>query len=566
MTRFYSVAHDLLFVQNDANRLFFYAKLQMVFVGILLGLFVYLWSRELFGPAAAAVSLLLFGLDPNILAHSGIIHTDLPFAAVYFIGSYLFYRLLQNFNLLNLGAAAVCFGLATVTKYSYVWILPAWLVLGLIKILSAEPIKVTLWKERLVSDRGTKASLVALGSLGCVVVAYVMLWGVYGFRFSAAGGGEQSFEISALQQSPAYGTTLLIQATRYHLFPESWVYGQLYVLSELKRNMSFFGEVSNQGFWLYFPVAFLVKTPLPTIVILFAAIGAWMKNSRWRGPVVTLLAPAFVYFVVAVAFRFNIGVRHLLPVYPFLFVLVGGFVAHVWHTGSRMMRSALGALAVWSCWSLLSVYPHLLAYFNELAGGPKNGHKVLLDSNLDWGQDLVGLKKWMDAQGVKKIQLFYFGTAEPRYYGIDDFYATEKLLGQAVAEREEIDLPEHFAISANFLFGRELFLPQDMVKLLASYRLAQPIATIGHSIFVFKLDLTDAQVYENAAFLAARKGATDIAASLLKKAIRLNPASANAHYALAQIFKRQGKLGEAAQHYQEALRVLKAGRQAASER
>ena len=550
--RFYSLAHDMFFVRNDATTLFFYAKLQMVLVAALLGLLIYLWSRELFGFTAAVISLFVFALDPNILAHSGIVHTDLPFAAIYFIGTYFVWRLLQRFNSLNLAATSICLGVAVITKYAYVWILPAWLILALIKIFSAEPLEVRIGSARLITSRWKKAGVSAACFLCCAIVAYAILWSAYGFRFAAAIGDGQSFRFDPVVSESVYGAKLIPLLTHYRLFPEAWIYGHFYVLSELARNMYFFGEVSNRGFWTYFPVAFLVKTPLPTIVLLIASIWLWVRNRQNRLPAILLLV-AGIYFCGAMVARLNIGLRHILPVYPFLFVVIGGTIVQLWRAGSRINRGGLIVLGFWYICSTLFAYPHYLAYFNELIGGPKNGHKALLDSNLDWGQDLKGLKKWMDENAVKKIQLFYFGAAAPKYYGIDDFYSTDNLFGSAA--RGEIDLPEHLAISANFLYGGELFLPKDVAELLASYGLGQPVATLGYSILVYKLNRADPRVYENAAVLSARKGALERAQLLLERALQIDSTSANGYFQMGRVSAQRGEWEDAAENFRKAVKI-----------
>src|SRR5262249_4468416 len=150
------------------------------------------------------------------------------------------------------------------------------------------------------------------------------------------------------------------------------------------------------GFWLYFPVAFLVKTPIPTLILLIATFALWIFRRRKRLNETFLLVPVVVYFCLAVWAGINIGLRHLLPIYPFIFVLLGSTVAELWNRKNRLARSGLLLLSAWYLWSAISIYPNYLAYFNEFAGGPDNGHKILLDSNLDWGQDLKGLKRWMD--------------------------------------------------------------------------------------------------------------------------------------------------------------------------
>ena len=210
----------------------------------------------------------------------------------------------------------------------------------------------------------------------------------------------------------------LVEALRsfileHRLFPEALVAGYSYNLKIWKHAAYLLGQISQDGFWSYFPIAFAVKTPLPTLLLLVAATGMWLLKRRRISVDYWLLLPALIYFSLAVLSRFNIGIRHILPIYPFLFVLLGGVTQQLWQDGSRGMRAGLLVLGLWYLGASLSIYPRYLAYFNELAGGPKNGHKVLLDSNLDWGQDLKGLKHWMDSNKVQRIQMLYFGIGYP---------------------------------------------------------------------------------------------------------------------------------------------------------
>jgi tetratricopeptide (TPR) repeat protein len=552
----YVFAREMFFRHNDAAKLFFFARLQMLAISVLLAWFIFLWSRELFGICAAMSSLALYALEPTILAHSAIIHTDLPFAAVFFIGTYFLWRVARQWTWSNLLLASFACGFAAMTKHSFLVFGPVWLALGIVEGCGsgprAEPTEAAWFRKNSLHRMATVFACAA-------GAAYFALWAAYGFRFRAA--SEETALLFVADVLPAHRA--IVQAfvsflLDYRLLPEAFIAGCLYNFKVWGRSSYLLGALSADGFWSYFPVAFAVKTPVPFLLMLAAVLGLIVLKKRSR-IYLWLIVPPLIYLVLAILSRFNIGIRHLLPIYPFLFVLTGGFVAEMWREGARWKRGIFIALGSWFLWSSLSIYPDYLAYFNELVGGPKNGHKVLLDSNLDWGQDLVGLKKWMDAQGVKKIQLLYFGTAEPEYYGIDDFYSAENLFGKGTTARREIDLPEYLAISANFLYGGKLFLPDDMAKLAASYRPEQPVGGIGYSIYVFRLNLSDSRVYENAAFLAARKGASGMAASLLEKALQINPESADAHRALAQIFKQQGKLEEAARHYREALRILKSG-------
>ena len=143
----------------------------------------------------------------------------------------------------------------------------------------------------------------------------------------------------------------------------------------------------------------------------------------------------------------------------------------------------------------MAAYPHYLSYFNELAGGAENGHRVLLDSNLDWGQDLKGLKRWMDANGVERIKLLYFGYVDPEYYGIAAVYPSgNRWLKYDPPATRRPDEPRYVAISANTLFGSRLFLdPDDSQRsrsedLVRDLRSKRPVAIIGHSIYVYRMD------------------------------------------------------------------------------
>jgi hypothetical protein len=479
------IADDMLYVDNDGGPLFFYAKLQMVFLGMLLGIFVYLWSKKFFGLEAAIAALFIFTLDPNILAHSQIVHTDLPFTAFFFIGTYFFWRVSTRLTWHDLVLTSVFFALAAITKYSAVTILPLWALLGMAKIFSSESQVSVSTAPHEAASRWDKATLLAGALFSAAVTAYVFIWAVYGFRYEAIAGGSPPLHLDWV--APGEENIMLRRLTDFissaRLFPEAWIYGQLYVFKYLQRMAFLLGQVSTDGFWSYFPVVFAVKTPLPTLILLF--VGVWMlvrgRIDRKHG--FFLLVPAIAYFSFAVWSRMNIGVRHILPIYPFLFVVIGGAAAELWRSGSRLKRGGLIFLAVWSLWSCIATYPHYLAFFNELVGGPKNGYKVLLDSNLDWGQELKGLKRWMDANGVKKILFLYFGGVEPEYYGIDASYVSGSWIGYDPPATRTPEAPKYIAMSATLLQGITF---DD--KFTKPFRSRVPVATIGHSIFIFKLD------------------------------------------------------------------------------
>lgn len=480
------MANQMLFSDNDAETLFFYAKLPMIGLGILLGVFVYLWAKGIYGLKAAIAALFIYALDPNILAHSPIVHTDIPFTAFFFIGTYFFWRGWNQWTWSNLLLTALFFGLAVITKQAFLMILPVWCVLGMLKVFSGSQ-EIHMGKPRVVSSRWGKIFLLMGVLFFCLIIAHFLTWAAYGFRFDALSQGEGRLFLSA----PADAERPFLHAVaslayEYRLLPEAWTHGFLYHLESLRRPAYLLGQISPDGFWLYFPAAFVAKTPLPTLLLLLAAAALLVRRRRVQTAEFYLLVPVIFYFSLAIFSRINLGLRHLLPIYPFLFVWMGGVAVELWRDERWYQKGSLILLGLWYLWSSVHIYPHYLAFFNELAGGAKNGYKVLTDSSLDWGQDLKGLKRWMDQNGVKKIQLAYFGTADPRYYGIDAVYLPGSVIFSSSRESQYSEVPEYLAVSVTYIYGVHSGAP--LGGFYHSLRSKQPVASIGHSIFVYRLE------------------------------------------------------------------------------
>ena len=364
----------MLFSDNDAETLFFYARLPMITLGLVLGVFIYLWAKELFGLHAAVAVLFIYGLDPDILAHSPVVHTDIPFTTFLFIGTYFFWRLLDKLSWSNLLATCLFFGLAVTTKYNFFTILPIWGILGLLKILSTEsPTGISPWGP--LSRRGSKASVLAGVLICAAITACLFIWAAYGFRFEAFREGiDRHLLMAWVMPDGALLQRLVAFSSQHQLFPEAWIYGFLYVGRFLNRPAYLLGQISDDGFWLYFPVAFAVKTPVPILILLLAGVGMWVFKRRDRYHEFYLLIPVVVYFALAVYSRLNLGLRHLLPIYPFLFILIGGTVTEIWWSGTYRKRVVLIFLGLWYLWSSVYSFPYYLAFFNEMAGGAKNGY------------------------------------------------------------------------------------------------------------------------------------------------------------------------------------------------
>jgi hypothetical protein len=551
-------ARELLFVHNDGAKLFQYAKLPFVIITLVLGLFVFLWSLQWFGPVAAIASLTLFATDPNIIAHSTIVHTDMPFTVFFFIGTYFFQRALSTRRWPDGLLACALFSLAAITKFSSVGIVASWSLAGLIWLLQPASSQ----DSPLAGAVSRRRNLLLLSGLllGSLLGAYLFTWAAYGFRFAAIPGTEESFVMAPVmpETTPLFVRQTASFVTRFHLLPEAWIYGELHTLAFLSRTSFLLGGFSEEGFWLYFPVAFLAKTPLPALILVSLSFaGLLTRHNFHKRPIFTLWAPVLVYFSIAVWARMNIGIRHILPIYPFLFVLAGESAAALWQSRTVWKRGCLILIGGWALWGSVVTYPNYLAYFNETAGGPKNGHNVLLDSNLDWGQNLKSLKSWMGEHGVKSILLLYFGQAEPASYGIDAIHIPGSLVRPRTSKRVDSSIPYVLAVSANHFYADRVYSTKVEAEFIRSFRLKKPVATIGHSILVFKLDPSDPQTNYTLGTIMALSGEVSLAEELFRKVLVALPSSARVHEALAQVLAMQQKLAEAEYHYKQALAIYR---------
>jgi hypothetical protein len=443
-----------------------WARLGNMLVGCLLGLFVYLWSAELWGVRGGLFSLFLYALSPNILAHAGLATTDMPVTAFFFLSAFFLYRLAtRGISALDLFAAAAFISLALTTKHTALLLGP----------LVAASFFATM---RIESVKKTAVAYVFL-----IVTVYAAIWAIYGFRFHS-----QSLNyvqpvwgmVSGSVFAPLFD---LLRSMKF--LPEAYLYSLAGALSSAGtgREAYLLGEFSVSGWWYYFPITFLIKTPVPTLLFLAATVVyIFTAGTKDRVKALCLIAPVLLVFLTAASQKVNIGLRHVLPAYPFIFALLG-FVPGI-RTGSvRAAKGVFSAACLWYVVAAAIIYPHQLAYFNEFVGGPDNGHRYLIDSNMDWGQDLIGLKDYMDDNGIERIKLGYFGYTDPRYYGIDYVYMPSHMIKDPqLPEGGVVALEGWFAVSATLLQGG--YLPDR--DFYITFRETEPVDKVGYSIFLYR--------------------------------------------------------------------------------
>jgi hypothetical protein len=263
------------------------------------------------------------------------------------------------------------------------------------------------------------------------------------------------------------------------------------------------GSISTSGWWYYYPVVMLMKTPVPALICMLAAgvaVGARAGRGGWREMAV-LLIPLVVFLAASLASARNVGLRHVLPLYPILYVLCGSVVGLHWLAAPRVRGIAAAVLAIWLAASALFIHPSYLAYINELWGGPANAPRLVSDSNVDWGQDFFRLKSLMDREGVTGILLGYYGNQDPAYYGIQ----WQFLPGAGHIK----PLPSHLVADQRVLAAVSVMTLQGMFSRnrdeYAFLRGREPMARVGYSIYVYDLTGDRAALEWLAGLYGARK-------------------------------------------------------------
>jgi 4-amino-4-deoxy-L-arabinose transferase-like glycosyltransferase len=408
---------------NPGDVLLFRGRAMVALFSAATGLLVFFWSRALFGWRGAFVSLLLFVFFPDFLAHGALATSDVVMTFFFLAAVGAWWRHLERPGAGPAALSAVTFGLACVAKFSAPLLVP---MFGLSALV---------WFAGRVRGHGWRGPLLRLGRSAAVhgLVGWGTIWLFYGFRFGPfapelADGASYNHGWGWLVTELGWPRELLLGLREWRLLPDAFLYGFTFVLQFAKQRGAFLnGEYSLEGWPWFFPYAFAVKSTFPFLLLLAAgAVSGWsrlrpggMKAALMRLRPLTPLAALFVvYWATSIASHLNIGHRHLLPTYPVLFIAAGVLGAG-FHLRRPLVAVFLGGLVLWHAVESWRIRPHYLAYFNPLAGGPANGWRHLVDSSLDWGQDLPGLSRWLRENGRgEKSFLAYFGTGDPRYEGI----------------------------------------------------------------------------------------------------------------------------------------------------
>jgi 4-amino-4-deoxy-L-arabinose transferase-like glycosyltransferase len=455
----------------------FWARMPMIALTLALGVLVFVFARDLFGPRAALFAVALFALEPTILAHARIVQTDMPAAFGFLLSAFALHRYLRapNWKLAcGVGAAA---GVAMLGKYSMIIVGP---ILFLVFI-------VLLWQQpRRRATLRTHAMVAGLALLLTVNAGYF-------FHHRPLTQTDSQWIVTSF---PSSSTTVLssVRALRFVL-PTDFVMGVFWQLHHSRKGhpAGLLGMYSQRGWWYYFPVAFALKTTIPFLLLSLSSLawGLYRVVSKRDSRLLIMLVPFALYTAFIMASPIDIGIRYYLPAFSFLIILAGGLLdALLQKRTSRRTRLAGASVVVvafsWMCLEAWRAYPNYMPYMNQFASSRPHWW-YLSDSNVEWGDDVKELATYLRARGETRVRTLLLAG-----YITLDLYGVNYL--SALTPSEESP-PRYTAVGASFLNGStvpfyevdgKLVSDEVRVNTFDSFRHRTPEAVIGNSIYVYR--------------------------------------------------------------------------------
>ena len=422
----------------------------ILFFFIPLALVIFFWTRARYGAEAGLLATLLFSFSPTVVAHSKLVTTDIPATLGVVIATFAYLYWLRNTTKKNFFLAAMAFGLALTMKFSSVLLIPFFVVLAI------------LWNYRLIGK-----------TILMMIVGFVLIvWPVYAWHIKNYPIDRQRHDtenlITTFKDHPLGKLTLWASGKPILRQPAHYALGFLMVVQRVDggNQVYFRGTVADSAGPGYFPFVYLIKEPLPWLILLMiAALATLIKikkiNIREHFEEIAMLLWIAIYLTISIQNSLNIGIRHLLPIYPFMAILVSRQIVRI---------KPAWILVGWFVAESLLTFPNYLSYFNQTVGGSQGGYRYVVDSNLDWGQDLKRLADWAKENDIESIELDYFGWADPNYYLSNRF----KWLADGKPQGLWI------AVSGTYLMNNSDGKYAWLVNKI-------PFTVIGNSIFVYHL-------------------------------------------------------------------------------
>jgi 4-amino-4-deoxy-L-arabinose transferase-like glycosyltransferase len=497
--------------QNDPEAFINRSRAMMLVIAVALGAAICGWSWQLGGSVAAIVATALYALDPNFLGHAALVKNDIPLTLVMLVMCWALWLAGERLTFIRALVAMLLLAAGLNVKFAGVTLVPIFVLVLLARAILPRPWIIP--QGRIVTSRAGRLGVAAVLTLFAAVVSLTTIWACYRFRYTptpdpierlnmrliARAAGRTQMQSTRPSHDPTDAemdshpptlfTRTILYADEHRLLPQAFLAGLLDTYATTFVRPSFLlGEYRTTGWWYYFPLAMLFKTPLATLGAFAGAIVVAVALRASRASVgvdpwslLCLLIPLALYGYFAIGSNLNVGLRHLFPLYPLLFILTALAAAKLGSLRPRLACLAAATLLLGLSLETARAHPNYIAFFNSVVGGPRGGFDLLGDSNLDWGQDLKLLQKWQHANPHVKLYVAYFGMADPMYY----LKAT--LLPGSWGTLSEPELPRQpgvIAVSASTLQGTHLN-PQ-LRAMYESLRMdQQPIDVLGGTFYLY---------------------------------------------------------------------------------
>jgi hypothetical protein len=458
----------------------FWSRLPMVMLTLALGILIFVYTKGFFNARAATFAVALFILEPTILGHGWIVHTDIAAAFAYL----LFLLILQRYWLRPTPARAVWLGVVTgaalLAKFSLIVVMPIFLG-ALVYCAFKRGVSPTSRLRR------------TLEPVAAVLSALVVLNAGYFFRHPRLLPQDSSWFL-ANAGTLFDGWMLTLFSALSKLIPTYYLFGisTVFVHNQQGHQSSLLGSYGESGWWYYFPVAFALKTSLPFLLLTVAALGwaVWITLVKRERSLIPILLAVALYLAIAMTSRINIGVRHLIPIFPFLFILGGISLDRFLSTRHLRVKAVLVAIFFGSMiFEAARAYPQYLSFTNQLTLGRSNW-QVLSDSNVEWGQDIGALARYLHDRGETTVTAaLSAGWMTPHLHGLNvTAYPPPRL---------ESARTRYVAIGASYLNGStvtgdllnehgEPLTGDQRANYFAGYRTLTPEKVFGNSIYLFR--------------------------------------------------------------------------------
>lgn len=443
--------HLLYGAGNDADKILFWARMPIIILSLALGLFLFMWGKELAGTLGGLFVLVLYAFNPNILGHNHYVTTDIGIAAFLTFSFYYFLKFIKNPSWKNVFIGGFFLGLLNLVKFSSLMAYP---ILGL--VLLTYPLFKKLSHDELEHKEKFLRAKIFFSYLGKGIVAFVfsmlVVWVVYFFNTYnmpqeiIARQIGFSFPLADPNVLSIYtNKTLTFLNSSTVLRPMSeYALGVAMVFKRVAggNGAYFLGNVSSDASAIYFPLVFVIKETIPLLALLtfsiiftiwqiFKTFGKALKTKTVTKSIMrfaqvgvvqyALLGFICLYAILSITGNLNIGLRHLFPIIPLIYLLITkkvfDFLKDKHIITKKQIQIIFSTLIIWMILIPFFSYPNYVSYFNETIGGSKNGYKYVTDSNTDWGQDLKRLKAFLELNPqINKINVDYFGGGNPEYY------------------------------------------------------------------------------------------------------------------------------------------------------